>query len=127
MAQDHRRELGEIGERIARERLEARGFRILERNFRTRYGELDLVASDGRFLVFCEVKTRVGRGRGPLGPLVAIGARKRSRVRAMARRWLSERAAADRPHPAEMRFDAVGIALTDTGRLIRFEHVEDAF
>ena len=46
----------------------ARGLEIIDRNFRTRYGELDLVARDERYLVFCEVKTRiVRRSPGPLG------------------------------------------------------------
>ena len=52
----------------------ARGLEIIDRNFRTRYGELDLVARDERYLVFCEVKTRiVRRSPGPLGPLGAPG------------------------------------------------------
>ena len=74
---DPRRRLGALGERLAREHLEARGFEVVEANFRTRQGELDLVARNGRFLVFCEVKTRIRRGRpGPLGPFAAIGARR---------------------------------------------------
>src|SRR5215210_3156254 len=66
MATDLRRDRGALGERIALEHLERRGYRIVDRNFRTRYGELDIVAADRRALVFCEVKTRVAGGRsGP--------------------------------------------------------------
>ena len=62
------------GERIAAAHLAERGFQVLERNFRTRYGELDLVLAGEGCIVFCEVKTRVGAGRsGPDGALDAIG------------------------------------------------------
>src|ERR1700745_971595 len=57
---DRRRALGAAGEQAAAEMLVALGYEIVERNFRTRYGELDIVASDGESLVFCEVRSRVG-------------------------------------------------------------------
>jgi putative endonuclease len=127
MSTDPRRDLGALGERLACEHLEARGFEILERNFRTGRGELDVVARNGRFLVFCEVKTRiVSQGRDPLGPFAAIGAQKRRRVRLMARNWLAARAVPP-PHPPELRFDAIGIEFDPSGRLIGLEHLEDAF
>jgi putative endonuclease len=124
---DPRRKLGALGERLAREHLEARGFEILDANFRTRLGELDMVARDKRFLVFCEVKTRIRRGEpGPLGPFAAIGSRKRRRLRMMAREWLSARAV-NGPRPPEIRFDAIGVEIAPSGRLVRLEHLEDAF
>lgn len=58
---DPRRALGAAGERLARSHLEARGLTVLDTNFRTRHGELDIVAVDARCLVFCEVKTRIAR------------------------------------------------------------------
>ena len=124
---DPRRRLGTLGERLAAEHLEARGFTILDRNFRTRRGELDLVAHDGRHLVFCEVKTRVFSGEpGPFGPLTAIGPDKRKRLRAMAREWLRERSGGAAP-AAELRFDAIGIRLDRHGRLAALDHLEGAF
>jgi putative endonuclease len=124
---DPRRRLGALGERLAREHLEARGFDVVEANFRTRHGELDLVARSERFLVFCEVKTRIRRGEpGPLGPFAAIGARKRRRLRLMAREWLSVRAL-DGPRPREIRFDAIGVEIEPSGRLVGLDHLEDAF
>jgi len=128
MAIDLRRQHGELGEKIAEEHLRHRGYRILARNFRTRFGELDLIAVDHRTLVFCEVKTRLSGSRGgPDGPLDAIGPRKRDRLRRMARQWLAETAAADRPRPDDLRFDAIGVILTPAGRLLALEHVEGAF
>jgi putative endonuclease len=120
---DHRQHLGALGERLAAEHLGRRGFVIVERNFRTRWGELDLIAFDGRTLAFCEVKTR--RTGGPGAPLDAIGARKRTQVRKMAGRWLSERR--ERPRAEVIRFDAIGVLLDGSGRLISLEHLEGAF
>ena len=126
MATDLRRERGALGERIAAEHLEHRGYRIVARNFRTRHGELDLVAADDRALVFCEVKTRVAGGTaGPDGPLDAIGPVKRRRLRALALEWLAT--TADRPHRADLRFDAIGVTLSPCGRLLALEHLEAAF
>jgi putative endonuclease len=128
MAIDRRRRHGELGERIAEEHLTHRGYTIVARNFRTRYGELDLVATDERALVFCEVKTRVtGTRRGPDGPLDAIGERKRNRLRMMAGQWLAENAGAPRPRQRDLRFDAIGVVLTPAGRLLALEHLENAF
>jgi putative endonuclease len=126
---DPRRGLGARGELIARRHLEARGFRVLDANFRTPHGELDIVAVDTRSLVFCEVKTRVSRaagGDGELGPFAAIGARKQRKVRLMAREWLAQRGA-EVPWRPELRFDAIGVELDPGGRLKRLDHLEGAF
>ncbi len=127
MAEDPRRRLGALGERLAREHLERAGYEILERNFRCRLGELDLVAASERALVFCEVKTRVTGGRsGPAGPLDAIGPGKRRRLRSLAGEWL-DRNRGDRPYRATLRFDAIGVTVNRAGGLLALEHVEDAF
>jgi putative endonuclease len=124
---DPRRVLGSRGEELAAEHLAALGLEILERNFRSRHGELDVIAADERYLVFCEVKTRVVRSRpGPLGPFSAIGPEKRRRVRAMAREWLALSRPGG-PHPPEIRFDAIGVSYDAAGRLVSLEHLEAAF
>lgn len=125
---DDRQRLGRAGEQLAADHLTRRGFQVLERNYRTRWGELDIVAYDGRTLVFCEVKTRRSApSTGPwwFAPLESVGRFKREQVRKMAGRWLSER----RNHPpaALLRFDAIGIRLDSAGRLLSLEHVESAF
>jgi len=128
MEGDPRRRLGALGEALAARHLEARGYEVVDRNFRTRYGELDLVACDRRHLVFCEVKTRVADGAsGPFGPFASVGAGKRRQVRRMAREWLAATATVRRPRPAQLRFDAIGVTLDRGGRLIALDHVEDAF
>src|SRR5215207_2754621 len=124
---DPRRTLGALGERLAAEHLCSAGYRIVERNFRTRYGELDIVAAGDRCLVFCEVKTRVC-GRGGPSPFDSIGTVKRSRVRQMAAQWLVERRRElDEPAQPDLRFDAIGVSLTASGRLLALDHLEDAF
>ena len=125
--EDPRHALGAAGERLAAAHLEARGYTLIERNYRTRHGELDLVAVDGRHLVFCEVKARVARGApGPFEPLASVDWRKRQRLRLMAREWLATRAEGG-PRPPELRFDAIAVTLDRTGRLLALEHVEEAF
>lgn len=128
MAIDQRRRRGDLGEQIAADHLSHRGYSIVARNFRTRYGELDLIAADDRSIVFCEVKTRVaGTRAGPDGPLDAIGPRKRDRLRRMAGQWLADGTATDRPRRSELRFDAIGVVLSPAGRLLALEHLENAF
>ena len=121
---DPRKALGQLGEQLAAEHLIRRGFEIVERNYRTRWGELDIVAFDGRVLTFCEVKTRRATAAG-VSPLEAVRALKRSKVRKMAGRWLVERT--DRPYADTVRFDAIGVTLDAGGRLISLEHLEGAF
>jgi putative endonuclease len=145
---DPRRTLGAKGERLAAQHLEARGYEVVARNFRTRFGELDLVVRDERFLVFCEVKTRIARGvpapggaagaggrpgaggmpgtPNPLGPFASIGPRKQRQVRAIAREWLAQ-GLLEGARPPEIRFDAIGISFDARGRLLALEHLEAAF
>lgn len=103
MAAD-RKKLGNEGEDLAAAHLRSRGFRILERNARMgRLGELDIVALDGRTLVFVEVKTRRGAAFGP--PEEAVTPSKLRTVAACAEAWRAARGWTDRPY----RIDVVAI------------------
>src|SRR3989441_5149534 len=86
--------LGEEGERAAARFLEARGYRILERNYRTRRGEIDLIAEDGRILVFVEVKVRLDDRFG--GPAAAITPAKQARIARLAQQYLAWRRVRER-------------------------------
>jgi putative endonuclease len=121
MSDDPRHHLGRLGERLAGEHLERLGYEIVARNHRTRYGELDLVASDGEALVFVEVKTRRGRGR----PWDALDDRKQRQVRRMAAAFLAE--VRDRPRTRGLRFDAIGVTFDSRGAFTGLEHLEGAF
>jgi putative endonuclease len=121
---DPRRHLGQLGEQLASEHLVRLGYEIVERNYRTRWGELDIVAFDGRILTFVEVKTRRLNG-DRRRTFDALHQPKRNRVRKMAGAWLIERS--DRPHADELRFDAIGVTFTPDGRLVSIDHLEGAF
>jgi putative endonuclease len=114
-----RRRLGQSAEDLAAARLAAAGWRIVERNARTRYGELDIVALD-------EVKAgRQGSALGPERPILAVDARKQRRVRRLATAWLAERRRGARY--SEIRFDAIGITFDRSGRAVGWEHLRAAF
>lgn len=96
-------ELGRRGEQVAAEWLQERGYRLLDRNWRSASGELDLILRDGATLVFAEVKTRSSLEFGH--PFEAITSRKAARLRRLAAAWCRERG----PGSAEVRIDAVAV------------------
>lgn len=122
MSNDLRHRLGRTGEQLAAEHLERRGFTIVERNHRTRWGEIDVIAADEQRIVFCEVKTRRAGGASPFEGLCD---KQRRRLRRLAAVWLCE--TPERPRRAELRFDAIGITIDARGRLVALEHLEGAF
>src|SRR3954471_2891903 len=122
---DPRRARGVAGEQAAAEMLAALGYEIVERNFRTRYGELDIVALDRGSLVFCEVRSRVGRD-AIAWALQSIGPGKRMQLRKMAREWF-RLSTAEVPSTRAVRFDAVAVAMTADGKPLSIEHVRHAF
>jgi putative endonuclease len=104
--------LGRYGEEVAARHLAAAGLVILDRNWRCAAGEIDIVAADGDALVICEVKTRRGSAFG--GPLEAVTASKVRRLRSLALRWLASRGM----HPAQIRFDVVGVLRPERGSAV---------
>lgn len=104
---DRRRALGAEGEARAAQWYEDHGYEVLERNWRRREGEIDLIVRQGRTVVFCEVKTRTDNrfGTGAESVLEA----KQRRIRRLASRWLSELTPAAGRARVEVRFDVVSI------------------
>jgi len=118
--------IGRAAEDLVASRLASAGWTILDRNARSRYGELDIVAIDRHTLVFVEVKAgRQDADFGPERPVHAIGPRKQRQVRRLAAAWMSEHR--DAPHYREIRFDAVGVTYDRAGRAVDVEHIENAF
>lgn len=116
-----RRALGRVGEDAAAAALTARGYLILRRNVRSRYGEIDLVAAHGSEIVFIEVKTRTA---GDLGrPFDAIHPAKQRRLVRLALSFMHGR----RLQGRTCRFDAVGVCVTRDGRVIQVEIMPNAF
>ena len=124
MPSDRAKELGRRGEELAAEHFTRLGYRVLDRNHRTRFGELDLVLADEAeaTIVFCEVKSR-RLGSGDWRDNLHDG--KRKQVRTMAAAWLAK--VTDRPRGADLRFDAVGVTIDGRGELVRLDHYEAAF
>src|SRR5680860_1040211 len=121
-----RQRLGRAAEDLVAARLAEAGCKLVERNARSRHGELDIVALDGRTLVFVEVKAgRAGSAYGPARPVLAIGPQKQRRIRRLATAWMSERR--DLPRYDEIRFDAVGVTYDRSGYVSDYEHLRAAF
>lgn len=122
-----RQKIGARAEQLVANRLAATGWEIVERNARTRFGELDIVALDDRTLVFVEVKAgREHNDFGPERPVLSVDRRKQQRVRRLATAWMAERRG-QVPRYAEIRFDAVGVTFSRAGHLVAVEHIEGAF
>ncbi len=115
-----RRRLGDFGERVAAAHLEAKGYQILERNWATREGEIDLIASRGNQLIFVEVRSRRGGRMGT--PEESITDRKSGHIRAAAAVYSQEHPNA----PPNQRIDVVVIELDPKGRVLRVEQIENA-
>ena len=101
---DHRRSLGVAGEDAVAAWYSDAGYALLDRNWRCREGEIDLVVARGRAVVFCEVKTRRGSAFG--APFEAVTFTKQRRLRTLALRWLSEHPEHRAP---ELRFDVASV------------------
>lgn len=114
------RRLGNFGERVAASHLEAKGYKILERNYSTREGEIDLIAARGADLVFVEVRSRRGTAMGT--PEESITGRKGEHIRAAAAHYNLEHPDA----PPHQRIDVVVIELDAKGRVLRVEQIENA-
>lgn len=115
-----RQAMGAYGERLAARHLVEAGLVLLDRNWRSATGEIDIVARDGDTLVLCEVKTR----RSPVygAPAEAVTRRKAARLRRLAVEWLAETGV----HPREVRFDVVEVFSPRFGPP-RVAHLRGAF
>ena len=99
--------------------LEAKGFRLVERNWRSVYGEIDIIAQDTGELVFVEVKTRRGDQMG--SPEEALTREKSKKLRQLAQLYLAENGSEQ-----DWRIDLVAIEIDSTGKLLRCDHIQDA-
>lgn len=116
-----RQRLGSFGERVAAAHLEAKGYRIVGRNFRCREGEIDIIAEDGGGLAFVEVRTRRGSAMG--SAVESLTPLKGARILAAAEAYCLRNAGA----PEQRRIDVVVVELSPEGRVENVEHIENAF
>jgi len=115
----YRARLGKRGERLAQEHLRRQGYRILETNFRSREGEIDIVAEKDDWLVFVEVRTRRNAQLGSAEESVTKA--KQQRLALLAEGYLQAR---DSP-PPNWRIDVVAIDVAADGSIARLEHIEN--
>jgi len=114
-----RQAFGELGERIAERWLRARGWRVVQRRFRSGHRDIDLVVEREGLIAFVEVKARRGSGFG--GPIEAVNWRKQRELGRSARVWVARHGRSSDAY----RFDVIGV-LVD-GQRVRIRHVEAAF
>ncbi len=114
-----RKKLGQWGESVAAHHLEAKGYQIVERNWRCRQGEIDLVARAGAELVFVEVKTRRGRDMGM--PEEALTPHKSRKLLELGQIYVARH-----DLDVDWRIDLVAVELDKAGKLLRCEHIPNA-
>jgi len=114
-----RQAFGELGERIAERWLRRRGWRIVQRRFRSGHRDIDLVVERDGTVAFVEVKARKGAGFG--GPVQAVNYRKRKQLERSAMVWIDRHGR----EAESYRFDVVGVLLNGAEVLVC--HVENAF
>jgi putative endonuclease len=113
-------QLGKKGEELAQRFLKENGFNIVDRNFRCRYGEIDLIARKDRSFHFVEVKYRRTLEYGL--PQESVNRRKQEKIHNVALFWLKKR---HLPLDTEIHFDVLGIKQGEKG--LEYEYIEDAF
>ncbi len=116
----NRRETGAQGEQIAANYLKRKGYRIRERNFRCREGEIDIVAEKGDFLVFVEVRTKTDTSFGT--PEESITASKKDKLITLAQTYIETHTGL----PASWRIDVVAIELDKRGEVSRLRLIKNA-
>ena len=122
MPTDTRRSIGIDGEEVAARFLTRSGFAILDKNVRTRAGEIDLVARDGKTIVFVEVKTR--RDLEPeMPPQASVHTRKQNRLGRLAQGYLKSKRIRQTP----CRFDVVSVIVNEEGGVKAIRHIPNAF
>ncbi len=114
-----RRKLGYWGENVAAIHLEAKGYVIVDRNWRCQHGEIDLVARSRDELIFVEVKTRRGDAMGL--PEESLTKQKAKKLLELAQHYLAENDLDD-----DWRIDLIAVELDDGGKLLRCEHIQNA-
>lgn len=106
-----------MGENLAHSYLRGAGWLILDRNWRCRHGEIDIVGLDGDTVVICEVRTRHGGRAGT--PLESVTPAKLRRLRQLAALWVRDRGA----QPRSIRIDVIGVQLRDNRQRPELTHV----
>ncbi|MGB9857863.1 MAG: YraN family protein [Dictyoglomaceae bacterium] len=117
----NKKELGKIGEEFALDYFKKKGFEICERNYRTHFGEIDLIVKKKNLLIFIEVKTRKSLKFGE--PIEAVDERKQEKIRFIADYYLAK----IKNKSLQVRFDVFSIILDKDNKISSWEHIPNAF
>jgi putative endonuclease len=116
-----RKQLGTEGEKEALKFLERKGYKIVEKNFRSSFGEIDIIMKHGEELVFIEVRSRTDNSFGE--PYETVNIKKQNKLYKLAEHYLNLKELQDMP----CRFDVISLILTHDGSVRTIEHIENAF
>lgn len=122
---DPRQARGRAGEEIARRYLQRRLYAIIQINYRSRYGEIDIIACRDGKVAFVEVKARRDKKFGE--PFEAVGPRKQRQLRRLAEMWLAEHQRQLQDQNLTFRFDVISMVLDKNNRPTEFKHIKNAF
>lgn len=118
MSKVNNKAVGDFGERLAKEYLEKKNYNILETNFRTRLGEIDIIAKKDYVIIFVEVKARKNLKYGM--PYEAVNHRKMQKIIKVAKNYIAYKSQGDNQY----RFDIIEVFLSENDKI---NHIEDAF
>ena len=118
MSKVNNKAVGDLGERLAKEYLEKKNYNILETNFRTRLGEIDIIAKKDYVIIFVEVKARKNLKYGM--PYEAVNHRKMQKIIKVAKNYIAYKSQGDNQY----RFDIIEVFLSENDKI---NHIEDAF
>lgn len=118
---DSRQEVGAKGEKLAVKFLKRKGYKIVQRNYRCKLGEIDIIAKQDKTIVFVEVKTRQTQEFG--APQYAVTSAKRSQISRVALWYIKEKGFVEQA----CRFDVIAITFSPESRKPKIEHIENAF
>ena len=111
---------GKLGEDFIAKKLEEKNYKIVCRNFRTRFGEIDIIAENDTYIMFVEVKTRkIG---GLQNPTEAVDFRKQNRIRLAAQEYLQKN-----PSKLQPRFDVAAVLTDMELKIVKWDIIENAF
>ena len=118
---DPRKEVGAKGEKLAAKFLKRKGYTIIQRNYRCKLGEIDIIAEQDRTIVFVEVRTKQTERFGP--PQYSITSGKRWQISKAALYYIKEKRLVER----SCRFDVIAVTFSSGSRRPEIEHIENAF
>ena len=117
------KEIGNLGEDISTSFLTSNGYRIIERNYRTKFGEIDIVAKKNRGIRFIEVKSKESYGNSPFLPEYNITPKKREKLRKLSEFYLSSR---KYPNNQEWQIDVIAVSIDKLSGAYKINHIENA-